>query len=140
MKLMFLSLFSALTLLNPIWLTDFQAAQTQAKEKKQYILLNFSGSDWCLPCIKMKKTIFETPAFTTYAAENLILVNADFPRSKKKLLDKKQQEANDRLAEKYNPTGTFPLTLLLDADGRVVKKWEGLPKMSTEAFIAALKP
>lgn len=121
------------------WLTDFQMAQAQAKAKKQPILLNFSGSDWCLPCIKMKKTIFETETFTTYAAQNLVLINADFPRSKKKLLDKTLQAANDKLAEKYNPTGTFPLTLLLDADGRVLKKWEGLPKMTPEMFVEALK-
>jgi thioredoxin-related protein len=119
----------------PNWQNDFhQARQTAAAEKK-LILLNFSGSDWCGPCIRLKKTIFETTAFDSLATEKLVLVNADFPRLKKNALPAEQQKKNDALADQYNPKGLFPLTLLLNADGKVIKTWEGLPAGTAEEFM-----
>jgi len=61
----------------------------------------------------MHKEIFETADFSNYANEHLVLVNADFPRQKKNQLTKELQQQNDMLAEKYNPKGSFPLTVLL---------------------------
>lgn len=46
---------------------------------------------------------------------------------------------NEALAEIYNPNGVFPLTLLLNADGKVVKSWEGKPKLSVEKWIEEIK-
>jgi thioredoxin-related protein len=121
------------------WGTDFEQAKAKAKAEEKLVLVNFSGSDWCAPCIKMKKNIFEQTVFTDYADANLVLVRADFPRSKKNKLDKAQQEQNDALAAKYNPKGTFPLTLLLNAEGKVIKKWEGLPKLEAKEFVTAVR-
>lgn len=139
MKLLlaFLSLF--LTTSTSIWLTDFAVAQKIAKEKNQLILLNFSGSDWCGPCIRMKKEIFGNQVFNDYATPNLVLVNADFPRNKKNKLNKDQVKLNEALADKYNPEGKFPYTLLLDADGKVLKKWDGFPNERPEDFVASIK-
>lgn len=122
-----------------IWQTDFEAAKQTAKEKHQLILLNFSGSDWCGPCMRMKKEIFENADFTAMADTELVLVNADFPRSKKNQLDKKLVTQNEALADKYNPEGKFPFTLLLDANGKVLKTWDGLPKENAAQFAAQLK-
>ena len=61
------------------------------------------------------------------ADTHLILVNADFPRSKKKQLDKDLKKKNELLAEKYNPDGKFPYTLLLNPDGKIIRSWDGLP-------------
>lgn len=117
------------------WLTDFDQARQQAKEKNKLILLNFSGSDWCAPCIKMKKDIFDTQEFQDFADVNLVLVRADFPRHKKNQLDAKQKEHNEKLAEQFNPNGKFPLTLLLDANGKVIHQWDGYSNMSAVTFI-----
>lgn len=124
---------------NPIWLNDFEQAKNEAQKENKHILVNFSGSDWCVPCIKMKKEIFESDVFKNYAAENLVLINANFPRLKKNKLDKKQIKKNEELAEKYNKNGIFPLTILLDAEGNVIKKWEGLPKQSAEEFTTDIR-
>jgi hypothetical protein len=62
-------------------------------------------------------------------------VNADFPRAKKSQLSKEQQKANELLADRYNPEGKFPLTLIMDAEGKVVKVWEGYPGITAEAFV-----
>lgn len=114
--------------------THLQKAEATAASEHKYILLNFSGSDWCIPCIKMKKTIFETATFKDYVAGHLVWVNADFPRSKKDL-SKSQIKQNEQLAEQYNKSGSFPFTLLLDDKGNVVKTWDGFPNVSPDEFI-----
>jgi thioredoxin-related protein len=122
-----------------VWQTDFDAAKQIAKDKHQLILLNFSGSDWCGPCMRMHNEIFENKGFTSMADTTLVLVNADFPRSKKNQLEKKLVAQNEALAEKYNPEGKFPFTLLLDANGKVLRAWDGLPKENATQFTAQLK-
>lgn len=121
------------------WLTDFEQAKKIASEKNECILLNFSGSDWCGPCIRMKKEIFESAEFKTFADEKLVLVNADFPRSKKHQLSKITEKQNETLADKYNPMGKFPFTLLLSKDGKVMKSWEGLPSLTPAEFVQEIK-
>ena len=121
------------------WDSDFEDAKKKAEKEHKLILLNFSGSDWCGPCIRLHKEIFETPVFTHYADSNLVLINADFPRLKKNQLSKDQQKKNDKLADKYNPQGIFPYTLLLNAEGKVIKAWEGFPNISAEEFTRQLK-
>jgi thioredoxin-related protein len=112
------------------WTTDFTKAKTEATEKGKYILLNFSGSDWCGPCMKLKKEVLDSEAFLKFAEDKLVLVRADFPRNKKNKLSPEQTKQNEALAEKYNREGKFPLTVLIDADGKVVKSWEGYSSSS----------
>ncbi|MFN4974718.1 MAG: thioredoxin family protein [Bacteroidota bacterium] len=122
------------------WETDMATAKKLAAEQHKMILLNFSGSDWCAPCIQMRREILNHPDFIAWANNHAILVNADFPRDKKNQLSKSQQELNNKLADQYNANGTFPLTLLLNHDGTVIKSWEGNPKKSAAAFIQELNP
>jgi thioredoxin-related protein len=138
MKILFAILLVAVTV-SPEWLTDFETARTKAAAENKYILLNFSGSDWCAPCIKLKKEVFESEAFFPVADQKLVLVRADFPRSKKNQLSKEQTQHNEALAEKYNPNGKFPYTLLLDANGKVLKEWDGYAFGTQDKFIAEVK-
>ncbi|MPR32038.1 thioredoxin family protein [Salmonirosea aquatica] len=119
------------------WKLDFKAAKTEAVATHKMILLNFSGSDWCGPCIKLKKDVFESAEFEAYASQNLVLLRADFPRQKKNQLPKEQVALNEALAEQYNPKGTFPLTVLLDEKGKVVREWEGY-QPSVSGFIGEI--
>lgn len=135
MKLLSLLLISTFLVTQPIWYTDLAEAKTEAYQKHKMILLNFSGSDWCSPCIQLKKKIFNTTAFNEYADSSLVLVNADFPRRKKNKPSPEQAAKNDALAEKYNSKGKFPYTLLLDSAGRVVKEWDGYPDISAPQFV-----
>lgn len=116
------------------WFTDLEQARRSAHDEQKFILLNFSGSDWCGPCIQMHKEIFDTDIFEQFANAHLVLVQADFPRLKKNALTKDQQKKNDRVAETYNKKGIFPLTILLTAEGKVIKTWEGLPPLSAIQF------
>jgi thioredoxin-related protein len=126
-------------LLFPGWETDFERARETAKQEHKYILLNFSGSDWCGPCIRMHDQIFESPAFTQQAGTDLILMNADFPRLKKNQLSAAQQKQNEHLADLYNSRGNFPLTVLLSAEGKLLKEWVGVPEGGPEQFVRELK-
>lgn len=117
------------------WSGNFTEAQQQAKTNHQSILINFSGSDWCGPCIRLRKEIFESEIFETYAKAHLVLVRADFPRQKKNQLSVAQVKLNEALAEKYNPDGKFPYTLLVGENGKVLKSWDGFPNESPEKFV-----
>ncbi|MEO9146323.1 MAG: thioredoxin family protein [Ginsengibacter sp.] len=130
-----------LTILMPfifsgtIWLGNFSEAKIEAAKDHKLILINFSGSDWCGPCIRLKNEIFESKVFEDYASNKLVLVRADFPRKKKNQLDPEQVKRNETLADKYNPDGKFPLTLLVDEQGKILKEWDGFPDETTEKFI-----
>lgn len=139
MKLLLVTFFSSLLFSAIKWETDFDKARQMAVSEKKLILLNFSGSDWCGPCIRLHREIFESQVFENFATEHLVLLNADFPRLKKNRLSKEQQSKNDQLAEIYNTEGAFPLTLLLDANGKVLYKWDGLPNGSPENFTNQVK-
>ncbi|GGI25370.1 hypothetical protein GCM10008119_17320 [Pedobacter mendelii] len=118
---------------------DFSEAKKQAKDTHKQILINFSGSDWCGPCIRLRKEILESESFEKYADANLLLVRADFPRQKKNQLPKEQIKLNESLAELYNKDGKFPYTVLVDENGKVLKSWDGFPDETPEAFIKEIE-
>jgi hypothetical protein len=118
------------------WHYNLDEARQLAKDQHKHILLNFSGSDWCGPCILLRRQILDNPDFLKLADSSLILVNADFPRSKKNQPNSQQQALNNAMADRYNSQGKFPFTLLLNADGKVLKTWDGLPKESPADFAA----
>lgn len=139
MKFTGIVLLSLLMMSFTTWETNFEKAKTTATKEHKYILLNFSGSDWCGPCIRMHKEIFDNEAFQQFATQKLVMMNADFPRQKKNQLSKDLQKQNDQLADKYNSKGSFPMTALLDANGNVLRSWDGLPKESADQFLNELK-
>ena len=138
MKLLPLLLLSMFSTLRGGWQTDFEAAKQIAKKEGKYILLNFSGSDWCVPCIRLKKEVFHNDQFEKFADSSLVLVNVDFPRSKKNQPSREVQLRNESLAEQYNSLGKFPFTLLLTADGKVIQSWDGYTSNS-QTFIDQIK-
>jgi len=125
MKKIFLILIlfaSFTTVTAQSWLTDLNEAKKQAKDEHKKIVLVFQGSDWCTPCIKLDREIWQSDTFKQYAKEHFILVKADFPRRKKNRLSKEQQAKNNQLAERYNHNGIFPLVVVLNADGKVLNQ------------------
>lgn len=133
-----LGIITAFIITGTTWLGNFNKATIEATKEHKLILINFSGSDWCGPCIRLTKEIFESQTFEDYASKNLVLVRADFPREKKNQLDPAQGKLNEKLADKYNSNGTFPLTLLVDENGKILKKWDGFPGESPEKFISEI--
>ncbi|OEK00893.1 hypothetical protein BFP97_04930 [Roseivirga sp. 4D4] len=102
------------------WTFDFEAAKASAATSKKTVLVVFSGSDWCKPCIQLHKELFESDEFKAYAKDNLVLVKADFPYRKKNRLSKEQTKHNEKLASQYNPNGEFPLAVFTGASGKAL--------------------
>lgn len=134
--LVFVALFLAVPAHAELaWLSDFKLAQQQVKSGQRLLLMDFTGSDWCGWCIKLKKEVFSQPEFQTYAAKNLVLMEVDFPRAKQ--ISPATKSQNEDLAQQYNVQG-FPTILVLNAEGKTVGQlgyMEGGPKV----FIAALE-
>lgn len=110
----------------------------KAKKEHRFVLLNFSGSDWCIPCIQMQKEYFENDAFKKMADSQLVIVRADFPRKKKNLPAKEIVAQNEQIAEKFNADGIFPLTLLFDDNQQIIRRWEGKPDENVADFITGI--
>jgi thioredoxin-related protein len=133
-----------LLLLSPVflfaqqWETNASQAMDLARKEHKPVILVFQGSDWCAPCIRLDHEIWSSETFRSYAADHFIMLKADFPRKKKNALPKEQEEANARLAEKYNEQGIFPLVVVLDENGKVLGK-TGYKKVPPEEYITLLE-
>ncbi len=106
-----------------IWLDNLDLANDKAKNDKKHILLYFSGSDWCRPCIQLKEKVFTSKNFNQFAEKNLILVQLDFPAQKKNQLADAQRAHNAKMAEIHNPKGVFPLVVIINSEERKSAIW-----------------
>lgn len=102
------------------WKKNFEEAKNQALKENKNILLVFSGSDWCAPCIKLENTIWKSEEFQKEAEQKWVIYKADFPKKKVNQLASELSESNKKLAEQYNKSGNFPLVLLLNKMGNVL--------------------
>lgn len=121
------------------WLTDMEVSKQALVESDKAILIVFQGSDWCAPCIKMKKEIWSSEAFQNFAEEKLVLLEADFPRRKKNQLPEAQQKHNAQLAEKYNPQGYFPYVVLINGDEELLGSFGYENNKSLDDYINQIK-
>jgi protein disulfide-isomerase len=101
------------------WFESYENAHRESLRTGKPILAAFTGSDWCGPCIQLKKKVFDTPQFQQWATDNVVLLELDFP--KKHPQDPKVASRNQQLARKYDISG-YPTVLFLDTDGRVMGK------------------
>jgi protein disulfide-isomerase len=116
---------------DPIWMIDYEAALQLAEETDRPVMLNFTGSDWCPPCIQLKKEVFTKDEFKEFARENVVLVELDFPR--KKALPQELVAQNERLLDLYGVQG-FPTVILLDHQGNVRAR-TGYSRQSPSEFV-----
>jgi thiol:disulfide interchange protein len=119
---------------EPQWLTSLPDAEALAKNENRLVLLDFTGSDWCVPCQKLKEEVLSKQPFLQYAASNLVLVEVDFPLKK---LPKALSDANDALQDKYKVEG-YPTLLLVKPDGTALTNHIGiLDSPGLQAFLDA---
>lgn len=114
------------------WTADVAAAQQRAKVEKKAVLLQFSGSDWCPPCMAMRKNVFSKIEFVEEASKHFILVDIDFPES-----DPKMQEKNRPLLEKYKVEG-YPMVVLLNESGKEFGRFFASEYPTLEKFMLHL--
>ena len=128
--------FAAPALYADGWTTHYDEAVQKAQSDDKAVLLNFTGSDWCPWCIKMKQETLDTGAFHAYANDNLELVEVDFPNAKPQSDQVKAQNA--MLQKKFKVDG-FPTFVILSKDGRVLGKQVGYLAGGPTAFIAFIQ-
>jgi thioredoxin-related protein len=117
------------------WLTDYQQAQQQAKANHKLLLLDFTGSDWCGWCMRLRKEVFSKPEFQEYANKNLVLMEVDFPREKEQTRDVRLQ--NQNLAQRFGVEG-FPTIVVLNGEGKIIGAL-GYMQGGAAAFISELE-
>ncbi|MEM0542361.1 thioredoxin family protein [Flavobacterium sp. j3] len=120
------------------WQTNYEEVKKQANEQNKNILLVFSGSDWCGPCIKLDKNVWQSEAFKNYSENKLVLLRADFPKKKANTLPEAIKKGNLVLADSYNKEGFFPLVVVLDKNGKVLAK-KGYENQTADKYIAELQ-
>lgn len=134
MKIIYVFLFLlSFSLTAQNWETDWKVATQKSKKNNQKLILVFSGSDWCIPCIKLEKEIWEAESFKAYALENYVLLRADFPKRKKNALSKEKQTHNDKLAERFNAAGYFPMVVVISPEEKVLGQL-GYEKSTPEKY------
>lgn len=101
------------------WITNYNDALTFATELKRPILINFTGSDWCPWCFKIRDEVFIQDEFKAYAKDNLVLLTIDFPSKKK--LPPAEVKQNNALQKQYGIEG-YPTILLIDSEGKEINR------------------
>jgi thioredoxin-related protein len=102
---------------------EFERAKEKAAREGKLIVIRFTGSDWCKPCRVMERKVFENDTFKNFAATNLVVIEADFPKNKPQDADTRRQ--NKMLSRKYQKSVSYPYTVLIDAEGRLLSTWRG---------------
>ncbi|GDY11934.1 hypothetical protein LBMAG53_08120 [Planctomycetota bacterium] len=132
-----LALLAPLTTLPAaeLWTEDFAAAKAQAKTENKDLLLDFTGSDWCGWCVRLKDEVFSTPEFQAAAPKRFVLVELDYPQNKPQSDAIKLQNA--KLKSGFSIKG-YPSIYLTDAEGRPYAK-TGYQEGGPEAYVKMLE-
>jgi thioredoxin-related protein len=116
------------------WSTDLEAAKAQAARESKHVMINFTGSDWCGWCMRLKQEVFSQPEFESFAAKNLVLVEIDFP--KRKQIPQATLRANAQIADRFKVTG-YPSLVFLNPAGKETGR-TGYQPGGAKAFVQAV--
>ena len=97
-----------------IWIKNLDEAIAKAKEVNKYLLVNFSGSDWCGWCMKFDEHIASKKEFQKAATKDFVLCVIDWRR--KSPMPKEEEKHVVATKEKYGIQG-FPTILIMDKTG-----------------------
>lgn len=121
------------------WHTDLAVAKKKAAATNKNILLVFSGSDWCMPCMYLDKEVWPSEEFKTAAEKNWVLLRADFLQKKGNPEPVNVNDMKMILTEKYNRDGFFPYFVMLDKNGKVLSKAGYEDKETVKDYVAMFK-
>ena len=117
------------------WLTDLDAAKAKGVKENKPVLVDFTGSDWCPPCIQLHKVVFQSAEFAAVASK-YVLVELDYPRKTPQAPELKAKNAE--LSKKFGISG-FPTVLLIDAkSGEVFGKTVGFGGQTAKEYLDKL--
>ncbi len=120
---------------SEVWTDDFAAAKTQAAKEKKDMLLDFTGSDWCIWCQRLHQEVLNIDTFQSAAQKNFVLVELDFPREKQ--LPAPTRKQNEDLRKQFAIEG-YPSIYLTDEKGRPYAK-TGYAAGGPEKYLESLE-
>jgi protein disulfide-isomerase len=115
-----------------VWHDNVEKAMEISKKSKKPLMLFFTGSDWCGWCIRLQKEVFKTAEFTTWAKDNVVLVELDFPRNTSKLTAETQNQ-NSQLQQVFQVQG-YPTVWLVKANKKDGKT--NFEKLGSTGYVA----
>lgn len=118
------------------WLVDFKAAKEKAAKEGKELFMEFTGSDWCPPCINFKKKVLDTEVFKTAAPEGYVLLKLDNPRDKSGQTPE-EIEQYKKLSAEYKISGV-PTVILADANGKPFVKMVGYGGQEPDVYVKEL--
>jgi len=123
---------SAIATAGSGWKTDIEAGIAAAKKENKAVLVEFTGSDWCPPCIMMHKKVFSKSEFVKKASEKFVLVVIDIPNK-----DKELKAKNKKVMAKYSVRGV-PTVILMDSEGKEFNRFTASQFPDVDKFLAHL--
>jgi len=102
------------------WFSNYDEAIIYAKQSKLPVLMIFAGTDWCEPCMALKKYVINTDRFQEYYPSRFSVLYLEFPVKEKNKLPDPVFKHNEELAKKFNPNGYFPNLVFIDASGNLL--------------------
>ena len=134
LAVMISTLFVSTAMAGEGWLVDYEKAKAQAAKEGKDILIDFTGSDWCGWCIRLKKEVFSQDEFKAEVHKNFVLLELDYPRNVPQTPEIKAQNAE--LKNRFGIRG-YPTIMLVDAQGRPYAK-TGYQKGGPENYLKHL--
>ena len=113
------------------WHESFEDALAEAASTGKPVLADFTGSDWCVYCTRLKSEVFDQDQFIEWANNNVVLLELDYPRRIRQSAEIRNQNAE--LAKRYQ-IESYPTVLLLAPNGEVLGR-TGYVKGGPQAWI-----
>jgi thioredoxin-related protein len=96
------------------WCTDFAAALKRADAENKLVLADFTGSDWCYYCIRLRADVLDNPRFAAWAESHFVLLEIDLPENP--AFDQAKLKQNRELCARYG-VDSYPTVLVLSDTG-----------------------
>lgn len=103
------------------WEDSYDKAEKLAKEKQKPLLIYFTGSDWCAPCVNLHKDVLDTKTFFELAASEFIFYEADIPR-RTDIISPEKRAFNKELKKRLDVKGTPTILILRDNEIEISRR------------------
>ncbi len=110
-------------------MVDFAKAKAQSAKESKPILMEFTGSDWCPPCMALHDNVLTSDVFKQQIPKKFILLKLDNPQDKSKQTPAESAQYK-KLSAEYKVEGV-PTIIVADATGKEQHRQVGYDSSQT---------
>ena len=104
------------------WFEAYSQALAQVQRSQKPMLIEFTGSTWCPPCKIMKRYVFDTDEFKTWAAQHVVALKIDLDRQFRPTVKSAKDKAiHSKLLRTLRIEGV-PTVYFIGTDGSILGK------------------